>query len=287
MSLYFNCMHGWLAFCILTYSYIALHCSVTIHLTNLSIAIVNEHTYAYYVTAKYVATAPACAATGIILILSVDASISSNSGSSSDSVAIIGGAVGGVILLLMTIVVLCIVILCMRRSHRRKGVEDDKVTYSTSKLNTDVTMDHNPSYDVTMDHNPSYDVTMDHNPSYDVTMDHNPSYDVTMDHNPSYDITKANTVDYSYDDTINPGGSDIPITTNPSYNVHTKPYSKTGEDEYNYVLPNELTQQSDVDGYVKIYPYTGQSHGIRGIHSHFTVNSTKQYEYGVGVVNQP
>ena len=80
-------------------------------------------------------------------------------------------------------------------------------------------------------------------------------------------------------DTINPGGSDAPITTNPSYNVHTKPYSKTSEDEYNYVQPN------DVDGYLKIYPSTGQSHGIRGINSHSTANNTNEEEYGV--VNQP
>ena len=155
-----------------------------------------------------------------------------NSGSSSGSVAIIGGAVGGVVLLLMIIVVLCIVILCMRRSHRKK--EDDKVTYSTSKLNTDV----------------------------------------AMDNNPSYDVTKANTVDYSYD-TINPGDSDVPITTNPSYDVHTKPYSKTSEDDYNYVQPNELMQHSDVDGYIKIHPNIDQSHDI----------SPTQDEYGV--VNQP
>ena len=169
-------------------------------------------------------------------INTIDVPIPNNSGSSSDSVAIIGGAVGGVILLLMIIVVLCIVILCMRRSHRKKGFEDDKVTYSTSKLNKDV----------------------------------------SMDYNPSYDVTKASTVDYSYDDTINP---DVPITTNPSYNVHTKPYSKTSEDEYNYVQPN------DVDEYIKIYPTTGQSHGIRGIHSYSTANSTIQDEYEL--INQP
>ena len=134
--------------------------------------------------------------------------------------------------MLIIIVVLCIVILCMRRSHRKK--EDDKVTYSTNKLNTDV----------------------------------------AMNYNPSYDVTKANTVDYSYD-TINPGGSDAPITTNPSYNVHTKPYSKTSEDDYNYVQPNELMQHSDVDGYIKIHPNIDQSHGI----------TPTQDEYGV--VNQP
>ena len=81
-------------------------------------------------------------------INTIDVPIPNNTGSSSDSVAIIGGAVGGVILLLMIIVVLCIVILCMRRSHRKKGFEDEKVTYSTSKLNTDVSMDYNPSYDI-------------------------------------------------------------------------------------------------------------------------------------------
>ena len=155
-----------------------------------------------------------------------------NSGSSSDSVAIIGGAVGVVVLLLMIIVVLCVVILCMRRSHMKK--EDDKITYTTSKLNTDV----------------------------------------TMDSNPSYDVTKVDTVNYSYD-TINPGGSDVPITTNPYYNVHTKPYSKTSEDDYNYVQPNELMQHSDVGGYIKINPNVDLCHGI----------SPTQDEYGV--VNQP
>ena len=64
----------------------------------------------------------------------------------SSSVAIIGGAVGGVLLLLMIAVVLYIVILCVRRLNRKK--KHDKITYSTSKLNTDVTMDYNPSYDV-------------------------------------------------------------------------------------------------------------------------------------------
>ena len=140
----------------------------------------------------------------------------------------------------MIIVVLCIVILCMRRSHRKKGFKDDKVTYSTSKLNTDI----------------------------------------TMNHNPSYDVTKASTVDYSYD-TINPGGSDVPITTNPSYNVHTKPYSKTSEDDYNYVQPND----TDVDGYIKIHPNIDQSHVIRGIHPYSTANTPLQDEYEL--VNQP
>ena len=73
-----------------------------------------------------------------------------NSGSSSDSSVIIGGAVGGVILLLMITVVLCIVILCMRRCQRKATFPvDNKVFYNTTKLNTHVSMECNPSYGVT------------------------------------------------------------------------------------------------------------------------------------------
>ena len=143
---------------------------------------------------------------------------------------------GGVILLLMIIVVWCIVILCMRRSHRKKG---SPVVDNTIKLNTDV----------------------------------------TIENNPSYDVTKANTLDHIYD-SIKLEDSDV---INPTYDVHTKPCSKTNEDEWNYIQPNEPTQHSD--GYIKIYPNTDQSHGIRGIHSHSTANTPEQDEYGV--VNQP
>ena len=75
--------------------------------------------------------------------------------------------------------------------------------------------------------------------------------DVTMDNNPSYDVTKVDTVDYSYN-TINPGDSDVPITTNPSYDVHTKPYSKTSEDVYNYVQPNELIPNKHLEDTIKM-----------------------------------
>ena len=51
--------------------------------------------------------------------------------------------------------------------------------------------------------------------------------DVTLDYNPTYDVIK---------NAINPGDSVAPFTTNSSYNVHSKPYSKTSEDEYNYVV---------------------------------------------------
>ena len=134
--------------------------------------------------------------------------VSNDSGSSSDSVAITGGAVGGVILLLTITVVLCIVMVCMRRSYMKKGSPVDD---NTTKLNTDV----------------------------------------TIDNNPSYDVTKANTLDHSYN-TINPGSSDVPITINRSFNVPTKPYSKTSKDDYNYVQPNELVQHSELEGTIKM-----------------------------------
>ena len=104
---------------------------------------------------------------------------------------------------------------------------------------------------------------------------------VSTEYNPLYDVTKASTVDYLN----NPGDSDVPITTNPSYNVHTRPYSKTSEDDYNYVQPNEPMQHSDVDGYIKMYPNVDQSHDVRGIHLHSTANGPKHGEYVV--VNQP
>ena len=50
---------------------------------------------------------------------------------------------GGVILLLMIIVVLCIVILCTRRSQSEKIV-----SYSKTRLNTNVTIDNNQSYTI-------------------------------------------------------------------------------------------------------------------------------------------
>ena len=139
-----------------------------------------------------------------------------DSGSSSDIVAIISGAVGGVLLLLMITVMLCIVIVCIRRSHMKKG---STVDGNTTKLNTDL----------------------------------------TIDNNPSYDITKTNTSDHSYS-TIKPQGSDVPITSNPSYNVPTKPYSKTSEDDYNYVQPNEFVQHLELEGTIKMQ--TNPSYGV-------------------------
>ena len=66
---------------------------------------------------------------------------------------------------------LCIVIVCMRRCHRKEDNKDNKVTYNTTKPNTNV----------------------------------------TIEENPSYDVTKANTVVDDAHNTIKPGDSDVPI----------------------------------------------------------------------------
>ena len=141
----------------------------------------------------------------------------------------------------MITVALCIVILCMRRCHRERG---NKIASNTTKLNTDV----------------------------------------TIDNNPSYDVTKANTLDHSYS-TINPGGSDAPITINSSYDVPTKPYSKASEDDYNYVQPNEFVQHSNLEDTIKMD--TNPSYGVSTGEDRETAfsttvtnsDTTKQYDY--------
>ena len=94
----------------------------------------------------------------------------------------------------------------------------------------------------------------------------------------TYDFTKAIALEHVYD-TIKLEDTDA---INPPYDALTKPYSKTSENEYSYMQPNELTQHS---GYSKVDPTTDQSCGKRGIHSRSTANTPEQDEYGV--VNQP
>ena len=130
-----------------------------------------------------------------------------NHGNNNDLAAVIGGVVGGFALLLMIIVVLCIVVLCMRRCHR---MEDKNVSCNTVQLNTDATIENNPSYDVTQ--------------------------------------------------AIEPRDSDVPFTANPSCSVSTRPYSKTSEDIYNYIQPDEFTQHLDLDGYLQMD--TNTSYGV-------------------------
>ena len=104
---------------------------------------------------------------------------------------------------------------------------------------------------------------------------------VAIESNPAYDVTKANTVDSSYS-TIKLGDSDVPITANPSYAIPTKPYSKTSEDEYNYV---QLNQHSGLDDTIKMdtNPSYGVTTGDRATafsaHSADTKATSKQYDY--------
>ena len=104
---------------------------------------------------------------------------------------------------------------------------------------------------------------------------------VAIESNPAYDVTKANTVDSLYS-TIKPGDSDVPITANPSYAIPTKPYSKTSEDEYNYV---QLNQHSDLEDTFKMD--TNPSYGVAtgedratAFSAHSDTKATaKQYDY--------
>ena len=160
-------------------------------------------------------------------------------------ITIIGVAMGGVTLSLMITVVLCIVILCMRRSYRK------------------------------------WTFPVDAKVLYNTT---ELNENVTIENNPSYDhVVKLNRVNNS---TIKPvRGSDVPITTNPSYDVHTKPYSKTSEDEYSYVQSNKFFHHSDLDGTIKMDtdPAYGVSTGEEKATAFSTTvtNSatTKQYNY--------
>ena len=84
-----------------------------------------------------------------------------------------------------------------------------------------------------MDNEVYYDFT---NLNTDVRLDHNPSYVVTTPDSVYYSTVKPR--DLSVSITNNPSYY-IPFTSNPSYNVPAKPYSK---DEYNYVQPNEYSE---------------------------------------------
>ena len=104
---------------------------------------------------------------------------------------------------------------------------------------------------------------------------------VAIESNPAYDVTKANTVGSLYS-TIKPGDSDVPITTNPSYAFPTKPYSKTSEDEYNYVQPNQHSGLEDASIKMDTNPSYGLTTGDRATafsaHSD-TKATTKQCDY--------
>ena len=148
-----------------------------------------------------------------------------NDSSNSDSTAIIIGTMGGVILLLIIIIVLCILILCVRCNKEGASRMDNKVFNNTTdcQLNTNVTIENNPSYDVTKANTSDYLCIKSEDPDVPITT--NPSYSelhsktskdehiyeqpdefnqysgleptITMDVNPSYGISTANSAQQS------------------------------------------------------------------------------------------
>ena len=141
---------------------------------------------------------------------------------------------GGVILLLMIIVVLCIVILCMKRSHRKK---DDKGTYGIDKLNSDVIL-------IIIHHMMSLLIIIHHTKSLKLIQ-----WTIHMTQLIQEVQMFLLLLTHLIMFTLNPIVKQVKMNTT------------------TYVQPN------DVDGYIKIYPTTGQSHGIRDIHSHSIANS--------------
>ena len=69
----------------------------------------------------------------------------------------------------------------------------------------------------------------------------------TDHYSPSYD----DTLNYGLYSTIKPIELDV-ITTNRSYNIPTKPHSKSNEDEYTYVQPDHCIRPSDLEDDVKM-----------------------------------
>ena len=110
---------------------------------------------------------------------------------------------------------------------------------------------------------------------------HSESANVSIEKNPAYDVTKVNAIDHTYN-TIKPGESDIPITANPSYDVRTKPCSKTSEGDYNYVQPNESNEYLDLEDGIKMdtNPSYGLTTGDRTtIHQSSHNATTNDYDY--------
>ena len=116
---------------------------------------------------------------------------------------------GGVILLLMITVVLCIVILCVRRCHRKRIPVDDKVFYNTTKLNTDVPVEYNPSYGVTKKDN---NIIKTGNPVVSITT--NPVYNVPA--KPYMNINEDE-CDYAQTSQHSDLNESVKMYSNPSY----------------------------------------------------------------------
>ena len=121
---------------------------------------------------------------------------------------------GGVTLLLTIILVLCMVILCMRRSRKGSLTLNDKVLYTT-RLNTDVTLQDNPSYDVNKANTIVNDKT-----GLNIPLTPNPSYWIC-----TKACTEINEDGYAQANELiqHLGSNDnIKMEINPSYGVSTR-----------------------------------------------------------------
>ena len=119
----------------------------------------------------------------------------------------------------------------MRRSRKGSLSLNDKVLYNTTKLNTDVTLQDNPSYVVN-----KANTIVDDN---DIPLIPNPSYNICMK---AY--TKANEDGYAQvDEFIQHSGFNdaIKMETNPSYGASTREHgvanfsATSGPNDYDYV----------------------------------------------------
>ena len=192
-----------------------------------------------------------------------------SSGSSTDGGIVIGGTMGGVILLLVIItVVLCIVMLCIKRYHKNKASSvDDQVSYSTTKLNTDVPIEHNPSYDVIKADNRTiklyynipikpYSKASEDECNYAQPNQHSDLMEtVKMDSNPSYGVSTGDLGEYG-------------VVNQPKSDTFGEPTRKLSEDTYVPVYGVVNQPKSD-------YLYSSSQPGRK-------ISETKY-----GVVNQP
>jgi len=199
----------------------------------------------------------------------------------------------------MIIVVLCVVIVCIKRSYRKGKfhIEYDKPFNDTTKINTAVTTQHNPSYNViktnTMDHHSS-DVPVTPNPSYGVATK---PYSKAIEDDQNYVQPNEFNQHSDLDETIK-------MDINPSYGISrgkdrvAPPYSETvmkSNTKAHDSSHNATIAQCDYD-YVRDDHFLCQNAAINAasdvrkdnVQVYTTVDQTKPTDGGkYDVINQP
>ena len=173
----------------------------------------------------------------------------------------------------MITVVLCIVILCMRRSHRREPSRVcDQVFYDTTKLSTDVTIKHNPSYKATEDE------TAD---SLHSTINEDSDVPITTNSVPAIPCSKTSEDEYA--DTVHgvSTGEDKPTATDYDTKSHQSSqqydYDDVHDDSAQLCHDMATTTTADVEeDNVQIHTTLDQRHGTNTIHSPLTASTTMQ-----------